>query len=199
MLWYAHQFTPNRAAYHITGAATIRAELEIDAFRRAFRRVVAQQEALRTAFALIDEKPVIHLLPVSELVLRENEWLLIEDVASLSDREIKQKLAELADRPFDLERGPLFRLHLLSRSASEHVVLLVVHHIIADFWSTAVLVDDLGRAYSVELAGRACDLSLPRSRYADFTRWQHTMVAGEEGERHWDYWRQQPQRAATHP
>jgi amino acid adenylation domain-containing protein len=191
LLWYAHQFTPNRAAYHITGAATIRAELEIDAFRRAFRHVVAQQEAMRTTFAVIDGKPVIHLLPASELVLRENEWLLIEDVASLSDREIKQKLAELADGPFDLERGPLFRLHLLSRSASEHVVLLVVHHIIADFWSTAVLVDDLGKAYSDELAGRAFDLSLPRSRYADFTRWQHTMVAGEEGERHWDYWRQQ--------
>ena len=156
-----------------------------------FGAVVAQQDALRTTFAVIDEKPVIRLLAASELVLREDEWLLIEDVAGLSDREIKQKLAELADRPFDLERGPLFRLHLLSRSASEHVVLLVVHHIIADFWSTAVLVDDLGKAYADELAGRACDLSLPRARYADFTRWQHTMVAGEEGERHWDYWRRQ--------
>ena len=116
---------------------------------------------------------------------------LIEDVASLSDSETKQKLAERADGPFDLERGPLFRLHLLIRSASEHVVLLVVHHIIADFWSTAVLVDDLGKAYADELAGRASDLSLPRSRYGDFTRWQHAMVAGEEGERHWNYWRQQ--------
>ena len=191
LLWYAHQFTPNRAAYHITGAATIRAELETDAFRRAFRRVVAQQDALRTTFAVIDEKPVIQLLPASELVEREEEWILIEDVASLSDSEIKQTLAERADRPFDLERGPLFRLHLLSRSAREHVVLLVVHHIIADFWSTAVLVDDLGKAYADELAGRASESSLPRSRYGDFTRWQHAMVAGEEGERHWDYWRQQ--------
>ena len=191
LLWYAHQFTPNRAAYHITGAATIRAELESDSFRRALRRVIAQQDALCTTFAVIDEKPVIRLLTASELILREDEWLLIEDIAGLSDGEIKQKLAERADRPFDLERGPLFRLHLLSRSASEHVVLLVVHHIIADFWSTAVLVDDLGKAYAEELAGRASDLSIPRSRYADFTRWQHTMVAGEEGERHWDYWRQQ--------
>ena len=191
LLWYAHQFTPNRAAYHITGAAAIRAELEIDAFRRALRRIVAQQEALRTTFAVIDEKPVIRLLSASELVLRENEWLLIEDVAGLSDGEIKQKLPELADRPFDLERGPLFRLHLMSRSASEHVVLLVVHHIIADFWSTAVLVDDLSRTYADELADRACDSRVPVSRYGDFTRWQHMMVAGAEGERHWDYWRQQ--------
>jgi amino acid adenylation domain-containing protein len=191
LLWYAHQFTPNRAAYHITGAATIRAELEIDDFRRAFRRVVAQQEALRTTFAVIDEKPVIRLLTASELILREGEWLLTEDIAGMSDRELKQVLAELADRPLDMEQGPLFRLHLLSRSASEHVVLLVVHHIIADFWSTAVLVDDLGKAYADEVAGRASDVSLPRARYADFTRWQHTMVAGKEGERHWDYCRQQ--------
>ena len=67
LLWYAHQFTPNRAAYHITGAATIRAELESDAFRRAFRRVVAEQDALRSTFAVIDEKPAIRLLSVSEL------------------------------------------------------------------------------------------------------------------------------------
>ena len=191
LLWYADQFTPNRAAYHITGAATIRAELDIDAFRRAFRRVIAGQDALRTTFVVVDEKPMIEVLAASELELREDEWLPIENVAGCGDAEVKQKLTLLANRPFDLEQGPLFRLHLLSRSVSEHVVLLVVHHIIADFWSTAVLVDDLGKAYAAELAGRAVVLSPPRSRYADFTHWQHAMVAGEEGERHWAYWRQQ--------
>src|SRR5262249_24741360 len=86
--------------------------------------------------------------------------------------------------------GPLFRIHLLSRSASEHIVLLVVHHIIADFWSTAVLVDDLGRAYAEELEGRATGCSAPRTQYVDFTRWQHAMVAGVDGQQHWNYWRQ---------
>jgi amino acid adenylation domain-containing protein len=191
LLWYAHQFTPNPAAYHISGAATIRAELDACAFRRAFRRVIARQDALRTTFAVVNEKPTIRLLTPSELIQREDEWLLIEDATGRGEGEIEQQLAELARRPFDLERGPLLRLHLLSRAATEHIVLLVIHHIISDFWSTAVLVDELGQAYADERAGRDGDAPLPRSRYADFVRWQHAMVAGEEGERHWAYWRQQ--------
>ena len=108
--------------------------------------------------------------------------LRIEDVAGQTDAELDQKLVELARRPFDLETGPLFRVHLLSRGASEHIVLLVVHHIIADFWSTAVLVDDLGKAYAEERSGRVSELPAAADpRYADFARWQHGMVAGEEG------------------
>jgi amino acid adenylation domain-containing protein len=191
LLWYAHQFTPNRAAYHITGAATIREQVDIDAFRRALARVITRQDALRTTFAVVDERPAIRVLSAGELALREEEWLPIENVAAVGELELKQKLVELARRPFDLERGPLFRVHVLSRSASEHIVLLVAHHIIADFWSTAVLVDELGKAYADELAGRTGDLALSRPRYADFVRWQHAMVAGEEGERHWAYWQQQ--------
>ncbi|MGP0067607.1 MAG: amino acid adenylation domain-containing protein [Isosphaeraceae bacterium] len=191
MLWYAHQFAPTGAAYHITGAATIRATLDLDAFRRAFQRVIARQDALRTTFVLVDEKPAIRLLDANEFVIRRDEWLPVEDVADLDEPGLQERLVELARRPFDLETGPLFRLHLLKRGESEHVALLVVHHIIADFWSTAVLVDDLGKAYAEERMGCAGALPTRTSSCADFARWQHAMVAGEEGERHWAYWRQQ--------
>ena len=153
MLWYADQFAPTGAVYHITGAATIRATLDIAAFRRAFRRVIARQDALRTTFAIVDERPAIRLLDAKSFDHREDEWLPVEDVGGLNEAEIQARLVELAHRPFDLESGPLFRLHLLKRGESVYVVLLVVHHIIADFWSTAVLIDDLGRAYAEELAG----------------------------------------------
>ena len=191
MLWYAHQFTRSGAAYHITGAGSVRAELDIDALRRAFRRVVARQEALRTTFAVVDEKPAVRLLDVDELARREDEWLPIEDVSDHGDAELQKKLTELSGRPFDLEKGPLFRVHVLSRSTTEHVFLLVFHHIIADFWSTAVFLDDFKTAYTAELEGRGIALPAPRSCYADFARWQHTMLASDEGERHWAYWRDQ--------
>ena len=191
LLWYAHQFTPSSAAYHIAGAATVRAELHIDALQRALRRVIAHQDALRITFTVVDEKPAIRLLDHSAFYLREDEWLCVEGVAGHSDAELNHKLRELARRPFDLEKGPLFRLHVLSRSAREHIVLLVVHHIIADFWSTAVLVDELGNAYAQELAGGSARLQEPRSTYAEFARWQRSMVPGEEGQRHWAYWQHQ--------
>ena len=190
-LWYAHQFTRSGAAYHVTGAGSVRAELDIDALRRAFRRVVARQEALRTTFVVVDEKPAVRLLDLDELARREDEWLPIEDVSDHGDAELQKKLTELSGRAFDLEKGPLFRVHVLSRSTTEHVFLLVFHHIIADFWSTAVFLDDFKTAYTAELEGRGIALPTPRSCYADFARWQHKMLASDEGERHWAYWRDQ--------
>jgi amino acid adenylation domain-containing protein len=204
LLWYAHQFTTSRAAYHITGAGRVGAELDVDALRRALCRVVAQQDALRTVFTVVDEQPAIRILDSSALALRHDEWLPVEDVGSLDDAGLDHKLVALARVPFDLERGPLFRIHVLRRSASveaaaigqlpapiEHIVLLVVHHIIADFWSTAVLVDDLMKAYADERAGCPGALPAPQSRYADFAPWQQAMVAGDEGASHWAYWQEQ--------
>ncbi len=191
MLWYAHQFTTTGAAYHVLGAGLVRADLDKAAFRRAMRRVIARQEALRTTFVLVDEKPAVRLLDVNDLALREDEWLPIEDLEGCSDAELQERLADLAHRPFDLEEGPLFRVHILSRSDSEHVVLLVFHHIISDFWSTAVFLDDFKTAYTAELAGVSGELAPPQSSYGNFTRWQHEMVASPEGDRHWQYWRKQ--------
>jgi amino acid adenylation domain-containing protein len=204
LLWYAHQFTPSPAAYHITGAGRVSAELDVDALRRALRRVIARQDALRTTFIVADEKPAIRLLDSGALALRENEWLRIQDVGDLDDAALSRKLVELARLPFDLENGPLFRIHILSRRASveagsvpstqgpeEHTLLLAVHHVIADFWSTAVLVDDVGKAYADERAGFPSELPAPQFRWADFARWQHANVAGEEGARHWAYWQKQ--------
>ena len=59
MLWYADQFTRAGAAYHVIGAGSVRSALDIDALRRAFRRVVARQEALRTTFTIVNEKPAV--------------------------------------------------------------------------------------------------------------------------------------------
>ncbi|HZW29207.1 MAG TPA: amino acid adenylation domain-containing protein, partial [Isosphaeraceae bacterium] len=191
MLWYAHQYTTTGAAYHVTGAGLVRAELDLEAVRRAFRRVLARQDALRTCFLVVDEKPAIHLLEVDELIRRQDEWLPIEDVAGLDEAAIQGRLAERAGRPFDLERGPLFRVHILSRSRSEHVFLLVFHHVIADFWSTAVFLDDLRAAYAAERAEPGADRPPPRLRYADFARWQLEMAGRDEGQRHWEYWRRQ--------
>ena len=155
------------------------------------RRVIARQEALRTTFVLVDEKPAVRLLDLGELAGREDEWLPIEDVAGCDDAQLQERLAELAHRPFDLEKGPFSGSIFCSRSASEHVFLLVFHHIISDFWSAAVFLDDFKTAYSAECAGESGDLPPPISSYRDFARWQHEMVAGVEGERHWEYWREQ--------
>ena len=193
MLWYADQFTRAGAAYHVTGAGSVHAELDIDALRRAFRRVVARQEALRTTFTIVNEKPAVRILDMDEMVRREAEWLPIEDVSDHGDAEIQKRLTELSGRPFDMEKGPLFRVHVLTRSTTEHVFLLVFHHIIADFWSTAVFLDDFKTAYTAELAGRGITLPAARNamptlfagstRCSQVTRVSSTGLTGETNSR----------------
>ena len=186
MLWYAHQFTTTGAAYHVLGAGLVRADLDIDVFRRAMRRVIARQEALRTTFVLVDEKPAVRLLDVDDLVRREDEWLPIEDVAGCDDAELIRKLAELAHRPFDLEKGPLFRVHILSRVASEHVVPPGLSITSSPTSGPRRCSLTTSRRHTPRsCAGRSGELPPPRSSYANFARWQHEMVAGTRRERHW--------------
>ena len=191
MLWYAHQFEPTGAAYNLAGAARVRAGIDVEAVRRALGRVAARQESLRSTFALEGGKPAVRVAGAAGFLARSAEWFPVEDAAGLDDRAIEARLGELARRPFDLEAGPLFRLHLLTRSATDHVLLLVFHHAIGDFWSTAVLLDEFGRAYRAELDGEGADLPPLRLGYADFIRWQDDFLAGPEGARQWDYWRDQ--------
>ena len=191
MLWYAHQFAPSGAAYHIAGAGLVRAALDLNALRRAFRRVLDRHEALRSTFPAVDEAPVLRVSDAADLAAGEDRWLFVEDATSLDADAIPARLTERVRLPFDLEDGPLFRLHILTRSASEHVVLVVMHHIIGDFLSAAVFLDDLGRAYVEEAGGKAGTWPPQPTRFGDFVHWQDEMLATEEGERLWSYWQRQ--------
>ena len=82
------------------------------------------------------------------------------------------------------------RVNLFSRSPQEHILLLVIHHIVVDFWSLAVTLNELGTLYLAERAGRPASLRPLDLQYTDFVRWQAGMLAGPAGERLWDYWKQ---------
>ena len=182
-LWSLHQLAPESVAYNMAGAARIEAELDAEALGRAFRRLVDRHAALRTTFAVEGGQPVQRVHGRMAADFRA------EDASAHSAPEVLGLLEREAHRPFDLEAGPLFRAYLFSRSAREHYLLLTMHHAVGDFWSIAVLMHELARAYPAERLGVAADLPPLPLQYADFARWQAGMLAGPEGERLWGYWR----------
>ena len=91
----------------------------------------------------------------------------------------------------DLEGGALFRARLLRQSDREHVLVLTVHHAIADFWSVAVMLNDLEEYYAAERAGRSDRLFPLDASYADYVSREQQLLHGEAIEPLWDYWRQQ--------
>jgi len=184
-LWFLQQFEPENVAYNISTAMRVLASLNIPALQGAFQKLVDRHPSLRTVFISVDGEPMQQSLPRVDFRLQEF------DATGWTEAELTEFLVKEARRPFELEKGPLFRISVVSRSASEHVLLMVFHHIITDLWSLVVLTQELGILYSAEQTGVRPSLPPTELQYADFADWQSEMMAGPEGEAHWSYWQQQ--------
>jgi amino acid adenylation domain-containing protein len=184
-LWFLYQLAPESAAYNLAGAVRIRADLDVRALRQAFQSLVERHATLRTTFALGQDKPVQRVSASAQVACHEI------DAAHWSEAALRERLSAEAQAPFDLTTGPVLRVSLFRRAAQEYVVLLVVHHIVADFWSLAVLVHELGLFYQAHQGDGAAPLPPLVLQYTDYVRWQMETLAGHEGERLWSYWQKQ--------
>ncbi|MGI9344351.1 MAG: amino acid adenylation domain-containing protein, partial [Gammaproteobacteria bacterium] len=188
-MWFLDQLEPGNPVYNLVWAVSARGELDVTALEQSVACVVARHEALRTSFASVDGEPVQRIASDVQVPI------VIENLCERDDFDdrdgIAARLAAIARRPFDLATGPLLRVHVLRLSADEHALVVVMHHIVADGWSMAVLFRELADAYAAYLAGRAPALPALAVQYADYALWQREWLAGGELERQLDYWRQQ--------
>jgi amino acid adenylation domain-containing protein len=152
---------------------------------RALQAVVDRHPTLRTTYEMVGGVPfqIVHrsLKPMFGQV----------NLRGASSEEIEVRLNEFAERPFDLRQGPILRVQLLHCADDLTILALAVHHIAVDFWSMELLVRELMTFYSETAAGTAHSLAPPQFQFADHVLLEAEMVAGPEGKRHWDFWRQQ--------
>jgi amino acid adenylation domain-containing protein len=171
--------------YNVSFAARIASELDVPALRRSFQALVDRHPCLRTTFSVRSGKPEQRIHHGATVHFEE------KDASAWSRDEMETRLTEEAHRPFDLEQGPLLRVNVFKRSPQEHYLLLVVHHIVIDFWSLSILLNELGSLYPAEAADRRATLPPLGLQYSDYVRWQSEMLAGPEGQRLWAYWQKQ--------
>ena len=187
-LWFLHQLAPESAAYNIAAAARIHSALDVVALQQALQRLVERHPALRTTFPIESDTPV----------QRINEFMTIsfhqEEAGHLDETALAESLRHEIGRPFDLAAGPLLRVSLLKRTPQEYVLLFVAHHMVTDFWSMALLINELGTIYQAQASADLAPLSLG---YLDYSRSQAEMLAGPEGERLWHFWEKQLSGAQT--
>ena len=184
-LWFLQQVDPESAAYNLAGALRVLSQLDVPALQRTFQQLVKRHVSLRTTFPSRDGEPAVSVHEDVEVDF------IVHDSSVWDDAALSQYLTDEAHRPFDLEAGPLLRVRLLSRSGQEQVLLLCLHHIIADQWSLAVLLNELGVLYESECTGALVTLPDLRLQYADYARWQEKLLSGESGERLLSYWKKQ--------
>ncbi len=186
-LWFLDQLSPGGSFYNIPAAFRLRGHLDLDVLERCLTEIVRRHEVLRTSFRDLDGKPV---QVVSD---QWNVQLPVEDVTGADLKEKEEAVRVLGEDltclPFDLMVGPLFRIRLTRLAEEDHVLLFVIHHIIADGWSLGVLAAELGALYPAFQEGSPSPLAALKVQYADFASWQRRYLIGEPLEEHVRYWK----------
>ena len=194
-LWFIEQLQLAGPAYNMAGGVRLRGELNAAALERSLQLLTLRHESLRTCFKEIDGIPFQHMDPREELKLQVVDLLMFEETARESEvRRLRQIESE---RRFDLSRGPVFRATLLRIDVRDHVLLLTMHHIVADGWSMGILIRELGLLYAAAL--QCADDPLPALpvQYVDYALWQREWLQGEVLEKQLAYWRKQLADAPT--
>ncbi|MBI3885789.1 MAG: LLM class flavin-dependent oxidoreductase [Opitutae bacterium] len=169
-LWFLDQLLPGRAIYNVPVAVRLTGRIEAAELEAAINVVVARHEVLRTSFALRDGQPVQIVAPQLTVPLPVTDLRLRPDDAR--EAQACALAREEARQPFDLRHAPLFRTRLIRLSATEHIFVLNVHHLVFDGWSLTVLFRELAAVCTARRAVRAPLLPDLAVQYGDYAGWQ---------------------------
>jgi amino acid adenylation domain-containing protein len=187
-LWFIDRFAPGLPTYNIPIALQLSGTLDTAALRRGLAAVVARHEALRTRLGTVDGGRPAQVISAPAAVP-----LGVTDLPQLTPGPRQAALREFitaeAARPFSLAEGPLLRASLIQLAETEHVLLLVVHHVVFDGWSARVLVRDLAALYEQEASGEPAGLGELPVQFADYALWERHRLSGSFLSDLEDYWR----------
>jgi amino acid adenylation domain-containing protein len=176
-MWVIDQVTPGNPAYNLSIGYRLRGPLEVAALEDGFNDVIKRHESLRTTFAVENGEPLQIIHPELRINLATTEL----DPLNGEDRESRvQALAsQISVKSFDLARLPLLRVCLFKLGEAEHILIINVHHIVADGLSIGVLLDELDTFYRARTRGGDPHLRELAVQYADFALWQRRTIENQ--------------------
>ncbi|HUK89307.1 MAG TPA: amino acid adenylation domain-containing protein [Blastocatellia bacterium] len=185
-LWFIEQLRPDTPAYNMARAIRLSGDLDLDHLNHAFTEIIRRHESLRTRFPEVDGQIVQWISPAAPFRVREAslpDWPEDENarIAAFVEAEVR--------RPCNLSEGPLFRATLAPLARGEHVLVMVLHHIISDGWSMGIFFAELNTLYRVYTRGDRSPLTDLRVQYADYTVWQREWLTEARLNEQLAYWR----------
>lgn len=185
-LWFLQRLDPSDGSYNMYMVQRLRGPLSAPALEHALETLTARHPTLRARFPGEGGRPVMVVDP---------PWALKPALADLTGLPAAERegratalVAELTNAPFDVAAGPLIRAHLLRLGDGDHVLCLVLHHLVADGQSLKILFTELAACYAAWLEGREAVLEPPALDYRDFAAWQRSREPSAAG---LEYWRRQ--------
>lgn len=176
-LLFLDRLRPGNHAYNLPSAIRLRGTLRRRALAEALAALVARHDSLRTSFDLVDERPVQRVAEQVTFTLPRVDLTHLDETRQESAA--RRAVHWEARRPFDLQRGPLFRSLLIVEGPQVHTLVVTVHHIVSDAWSTGIMVREFATFYRAFATGIEPRLESLPLRYTDFTRWQRRWLQGE--------------------
>ena len=187
---------PGLPQFNLPFAYRLQGPLNVPALERSLVEVVRRHDSLRAGFSWAGERPVPFITPASNVV----SPLGIEDLAvgisagnnrakALLLKKAELRAAQEAWTPFDTARAPLFRTRLLRLGPDDHVLLLILHHIIVDGWSIGIFFEEIAEVYTAFAAGLHVQLPAQAFQFSDFADWQRRWCTSELATRQFAYWK----------
>ncbi|MDI1279363.1 non-ribosomal peptide synthetase [Methylobacter sp.] len=192
-LWFLDQLEPGNAFYNIPVAVRLSGELNDAALEQSLNEIVRRHENLRTTFITTNGQAEQTIAPRLFVPVARTDLTALAE--PLRQTALVDSCHREASRPFELSTGPLIRVSLLTLSnetdKQECVLLVILHHIISDGWSSSLLIREFGSIYEAFSQGSASPLKDPAIQYADFVYWQRRWLVGAVLQEQTDYWRKQ--------
>lgn len=180
-LWFLDRLETGNPAYNIAFGIRIKGNLDTARLETSLQAVVQRHETLRTSFCSVSGRSLQVVSPQVDVTLP------VIEVDSEPEITIKKIATEESRTPFDLNTAPLIRAKLLRLAATEHLLLVTLHHIISDGWSVEVMLQEMARFY---LHPESNNEALP-IQYKDFVYWQRKWLTGDVLDTQLNYWKQQ--------
>lgn len=188
-LWTIYQLSPNSSAYHVSCVLKTNPQFDQTIFKRALELISNRHEILRTVYYIFESQPLQKILPQLEIPI-------IQTVKShCTSEEIEHFMTVELAQPFDLEVGPVARVHYLKNerenTEADHFLLFVFHHIAIDMISLNIVINEVAKAYEALL--HQFPLELPRIQYSyvQFFKEQKNRLNGPEGQKILNFWKDQ--------
>ena len=186
--WFMSRLEPESPAYNMYEVVRLRGKLDRAALTQSFQALIRRHEILRTQFITGEGRPSQQILPDLDFDIAATE--LSPSSHPNPAAQAQEIILSEIRRPFDLARGPLLRALLLKQADDDHILVLTIHHIIFDEWSSELFWQELSALYRAFSQGQTPSLPELPVQYADFSLWHKERIR-KHADTQLAYWQKQ--------
>ncbi|MGZ5135156.1 MAG: amino acid adenylation domain-containing protein, partial [Flavitalea sp.] len=187
-LWFIDRLEGS-IQYQLPAVLKLNGDLDRQALEFSLQSVVNRHESLRTVIREYDGEPYQFIKDQNSLRLTVTDGSIYNE----DPKGLQKYIEKIISNPFDLSTDDMIRASLITLNRQQHVLVVTMHHIASDGWSTSILVKEVTELYRSYVEGRQPVLRPLPVQYADYAIWQRTNLQGEVLNKKIDYWREKLQ------